>query len=295
MKKWAKRVGLGLAGLVGLVVAIVVSLNIVSVVRGGRTYPVAAETVPVPSDSATLARGKHLAEAVGKCQDCHGQDLGGQEMMNNPVMGRLWAANLTSGRGGRPADYTDADFVRSIRHGTRRDGKSLVFMPAEAYQEMSDEDLGALIAYLKTIPPVDRDVPAPRTGPLARVLHVVGGFPLYPASMVDHSPRARTKPAPGATVEYGKYLATAGGCNSCHGPQLAGGGDPGTPNITLGGKLAGWQEADFFRALREGKRPDGTGISEAMPWKNSGKMTDEEIRAVWTYISSMPKVSDKKS
>jgi cytochrome c553 len=89
-------------------------------------------------------------------------------------------------------------------------------------------------------------------------------------------------------VEYGRYLATIGGCRACHGAALAGDANPDAPDITVG-RLAGWSEADFFRSLREGRRPDGTAIDpEKMPWLRSGLMTDDEIRAVWAYMRSVP-------
>ena len=83
-------------------------------------------------------------------------------------------------------------------------------------------------------------------------------------------------------MEYGGYLATIGGCRGCHGLALAGDANPDAPDITVG-RLASWTEEDFFRALREGLRPDGSAIDpEKMPWVTERPMTDDEIRAVWT-------------
>ena len=83
-------------------------------------------------------------------------------------------------------------------------------------------------------------------------------------------------------------VATLGGCRSCHGQLLTGDANPDAPDITVG-RLASWTEEDFFRSLREGRRPDGTAIDpEKMPWVRSGLMTDDEIRAVWTYMRSLP-------
>ena len=112
-----------------------------------------------PSDSASIARGEHLVRALVKCVDCHGEDLGGTKMLEDPAIGTLWAKNLTRGRGGIAADYDDAAFERAIRHGLRPDGVRLVVMPSEEYQRISDEDLGAVIAYIKSVPPVDRETP----------------------------------------------------------------------------------------------------------------------------------------
>jgi cytochrome c553 len=111
--------------------------------------------------------------------------------------------------------------------------------------------------------------------------------------MTQHDTPRRSR-QPGVTVQYGQYLATIGGCRSCHGQQLAGDANPDAPNITVG-QLATWKEEDFFRALREGRRPDGSGIDPIkMPWVRSGLMTDDEIRAVWTYMRSLPAAPAEK-
>lgn len=288
MKKWGRRIAIGLASLIGLIILLVVGANIASASRQRTIYQVPPSGIRAVTDPASIERGRHLVEAVGKCGECHGADLGGRAMLESPVMGTLHASNLTSGRGGLDSAFADEDWVRAIRHGVRRDGRSLIFMPAEGFQRFSDADLASIIAYMRTVPPVDRETPEPRIGPLARVLHLAVGLPLLPAELVNHTARPAV-PARAVSVEYGEYLAVTGGCTGCHGPQLAGSG-AGGPNITSG-RLGAWTEADFMRALREGKRPDGTTISEAMPWKAAGKMTDDEIRAVWMYVRSLPPVA----
>lgn len=286
MTRWLRWTGYGLLGVLGLVVVALAALYAVTSLRFGRTRTFPDSPVVARADSAALARGRHLVEAIGKCQDCHGADYGGQVMMDDPVFARLAASNLTSGRGGI-GGYTDADFERAIRHGVRRDGRPLFFMPAEAYAVLSDADLAAVIGYLRTLPPVDRETPPPSIGPVARALYLGGNFPLLPVELVSHETRPAA-PSAGESVEYGEYLATAGGCRACHGVGLAGTGDPAAPDITRG-RLASWTEADFFRAIRQGRRPDGTIIDpEKMPWVRSGQMTDGEMRAVWRYVTSLP-------
>jgi mono/diheme cytochrome c family protein len=96
------------------------------------------------------------------------------------------------------------------------------------------------------------------------------------------------------SAEYGQYLARNAGCPSCHGPGLSGGKIPGTPpewkpaaNITPTG-IGAWSLDDFKRALREGKRPNGTPIDSIMPWKASGHMTDDEIASVYAFLRTVP-------
>ena len=287
MRRLLRYLGYALGAAVALVVLAVTAVYALSARDMGRSYAIPASPVSAATDPAEIARGKHVVAAITKCQHCHGDDFGGQQMMDDAVFARLWAPNITSGRGGIPG-YTDADWERALRHAVARDGRPLVFMPADAFAPMGDDDLAAVIGYLRTIEPVDRETPAPSVGPIARALYLGGKFPLLPAAVVDHDSRP-PKPAPGATAEYGEYVATIGGCRACHGPGLAGTGDPQAPDITRTGKTAGWTEADFFRALRTGRRPDGTAINgDIMPWARSGLMTDEETRAVWLYISSLP-------
>lgn len=295
-----KRVLKLLGYIVGIVIVLVVigvgTVYAITASRLGRNYPTDVETVPVTSDPATIERGRHLVQAVGKCQDCHGPNLSGIRMMDSPVFMRLTAPNLTAGKGGVGASYTDADWVRAIRYGIGRDGKPLIFMPSEAYTSFSDLDLGAMISYLKSVPPADATAePARSPGPIARIAYLAGGFPLIPAEMIDRT-RARQHVTPGVTVEYGRYLSESGGCTSCHLPTLAGGskvGEAVSTNLTTGGPLKSWTEADFFKAIRTGTRPDGTKIREEMPWKSMGALTDDELRATWMFIRSVPPVADQ--
>jgi cytochrome c553 len=294
MKRVLKWLGYIVAILVALIAIGVGTVYAITSSRINRTYPTRVETVPVPSDPASIERGRHLVSAIGKCVDCHGPRLNGTRMMDSPVFMRLTAPNLTAGRGGVGSTYTDADWVRAIRYGVGRDGKPLIFMPSEAYTSFSDQDLGAIIAFLKTVPPADAGAePARSPGPIARTIYLLAGFPLIPAELIDRS-KVRPAVTPGVTVEYGKYLSEAGGCTGCHLPSLAGGqkiGDAVSTNLTSGGPLKDWTEEDFFKAIRTGTRPDGTKISEEMPWKSMGTMTDDELRATWLFLKSVPAVA----
>jgi cytochrome c553 len=255
-----------------------------------RRFSVTPESIAIPDDSASRERGHHLATAIAKCTDCHGEDLGGVYMELGPL-GSFPAANLTSGRGGVPR--TDADWVRAIRHGVAADGRPLVFMPSTAYASLSVSDLGAIIAWVKSMPPVDRELPPRRIGPIGRLVMAKHPGRLVPASTLDHTAPIPGDVLPGPTPEYGQYLSIAGGCTYCHGDDLAGGiqeGPPGTPasaDLRPTGPTAAWSAADFATALRTGKRPDGTDINPFMPWRLTRLMTDEEIQAVWLYLRSL--------
>jgi mono/diheme cytochrome c family protein len=257
-----------------------------------RTYDTSVDSVSVPTDVASIARGEHLVRNVIDCTLCHGEDLGGAVYSSSPAVGTVAGPNLTRGKGGVGVDYADMDYVRAIRRGVRRDGRSLIVMPSEVFTHLSQEDLGAVIAFLKQAPPVDRDVPKSGFGPMGRALLAAGKMNILVAGK---TPRI-TPPASvtaDTTAAYGKYIADISGCHGCHGYGLSGGpvaGPPGLPpasNLTPAG-IGSWSEADLARAVREGRRPDGSQLDEFMPWKVFRGMTDAEIHAIWLYLRSVP-------
>jgi mono/diheme cytochrome c family protein len=146
------------------------------------------------------------------------------------------------------------------------------------------------------VPAVDRTLPDTHVHFLGRALLVVGALPQPDAAGIDHSAQAPADIAVAVTPEYGRYMAHVGGCTGCHRANLAGGPIPGLPpdmpaaqNITPAG-IGSWTQADFARALRAGKRPDGTTINQLMPWPYTAQMTDTELNALWLYVHSVPPV-----
>jgi mono/diheme cytochrome c family protein len=184
--------------------------------------------------------------------------------------------------------------ARAIRHGVRRDGTGLMIMPSADFNPLSDQDVGAIISYIKSLPAVARTLPPTELHFLGRALWTAGQLPLLDAARIDHAKPHPTQVAMTTGPEYGHYLADVGGCTGCHGPGLSGGKIPGTPpewkpaaNITPTG-IGAWSLDDFKRALREGKRPNGTPIDSIMPWKASGHMTDDEIASVYAFLRTVP-------
>lgn len=297
MSRWLKRLLVVVGAVVVTVVAGASSIYMATERKLSQVHDVAMAPIEIPTDSASLERGRRLATSISICVECHASDLGGSVFIDEAPIGLLVASNLTSGAGGIGAEYTDQELARAIRHGVRADGTPLLFMPSQVFQHLSDEDLGALVAYLRSIPPVDRVLPASKVGPLGRTLYLAGKFPLLPVERVAHEQPARAAVEIGQTPQYGQYLAEVGGCLDCHGKQLAGGpvagappGTPPAPNLTPAGVLASWDEADFIRAMRTGQRPDGTVINPFMPWPYIGQMSDEELGALWLYLKSVEPV-----
>lgn len=297
MRKILKWVGIVLGGLLALVVVTVLVGAALGSARLNKTYSVPQETVQVPTDQASLELGQHWAKVF--CEECHAEDLGGEIFFDDPVIGTFPGPNLTTGEGGASAEMTDAELATAIRHAVDHDGTGLVIMPSGGFYFFSDEDLGAILAYLRHAPPVDREQPEASLTLIGRALIGLGLFGnVSMAEVIDHTAPRPAAPAPGITLEYGTYLARVGDCHTCHGDDLNGGRSPDpisppAPNLTPGGHLGEWTEADFFHAMRNGIEPDGEEISEVfMPWKGIGQMTDAELSAMWMYLQSLPALED---
>ena len=296
MNKWLKRIGVGL----GLVAGVLVLAAAGVWTYGGwldtrtLTAPSAVKAwVQAAPNPELVARGAHLATAITKCVDCHGDDLGGTKFIEDPALGNVTASNLTTGKGGKIASYDDAALVRLLRHGIKADGTPALVMPSDEYTHLADDDLAAIIAYVRSVPAVDRELPAKNLKLVARGL-LTGRVIRHPYDAIDHAATAPATMPVGETVEYGTYIATVGGCIGCHGPGLSGGKIPGAPpefkpaaNITPTG-IGAYTEADFFKVMREGVRPGGTPVDPSMPFRLTKLMTDTEIKAVYAYLKTVP-------
>ncbi len=295
MKRFLKWIGFGLAGVVGLALLALAVVYVLSNARLNKIYDVQPAAVPVPTDETAVNEGKRLY-LTRSCIDCHGADGAGTIFLEVPMLGSAGGSNLTAGVGGVAQLYDDGDWVLAIRHGIGPDGKPLLIMPSGEYSEMSDEELGALIAYLKSLPPIDKASPPNLAGPLARIVLVSNVAPVLSAETIDHTAQRPATVAVEPSVEYGRYLVQI--CMACHGEGLSGGAKPGlppepplpanlTPHMETG--LGSWSQEDFFAAMRTGTRPDGSAIDASkMPWPNFQVMTDEELTALWLYLQSVP-------
>lgn len=294
MKKIAKWIGIIVGALVGLALIAVITLYFIGNTSLTKVYNFPPSNIAIPTDAESIAFGKHRAETL--CESCHGKDLSGGHFFEDKMMGTLDAANLTSGEGGVGREFTsDEDYVRAIRHGIDPQGKP-IFMPAvTSTSQLSDQDLGSIIAYLKTIPPVDNVTREKDMKPMAKILMGAGMFPKMPASVVSHEIHV-TAPARGVSADYGNYLVSTNDCRECHGQEMAGAEFPDptiyliTPNLTPGGELGFWSEADFINTIRTGVTPGGHQLSEHMPWETYKLFTDDELKAIYMYLQSLPKL-----
>ena len=262
-----------------------------------------AEAAAVPeAERAQVAlvraaeRGRHLVESRYVCIECHGKNFGGGTMIDAFPMGTILGPNITTGNGSRATNYRAADWDHIVRHGILPDGRPAA-MPSEDFQLMSDQELSDIVTYIRSVPPVDNEVPEVALGPLGKVLVATGQMPLAVERIRDHNaPHAIAPPEAGATAEFGRHLTAI--CTGCHRENLAGGpilgGDPAwvparnlTPHTD---GLSSWTYEQFAKTMREGKRPDGTALqppmSFVMPYAN--RMTDVEMQAIWAYLRTVP-------
>lgn len=290
--KWLRRGLIVLGSLVAVLAVALVVLYGIGSARLRQTYELSVTVPPIPTDASAIQRGEHIATTFGLCKRCHGDNLGGKVEYAIPGLLTIPTPNLTTGSGGVGAFYTDEDWIRAIRHGVGHDGRALFFMTSQAFYYWSDADVGAVIAYMKQVPPVDNVLPARNFAAIGRVMVGTGLIPPLSVDLIDHSTSPPPAPEPGVTIAYGEYLART--CSECHGEQLNGMpfGPPGeevpSPNLTPGGELAAWSEEDFFDSLRRGITPSGNVLSTEMPWLYYGRMSDEELKAIWMYLQSLP-------
>ena len=174
MKRALRWILISLGGLVALAVVVVGALYATSARKLSAQHAVVAEQeLVIPSDSASIARGAHLVGAR-PCGQCHGPDLGGNVFADAGPFALLAGPNLTRGRGGRNPPLTDVEWERAIRHGVRRGGTSLIVMPSEVFHAIADNEMASMIAYLKQVPPVDREVPPTKLRIVGRVCSAPG-------------------------------------------------------------------------------------------------------------------------
>lgn len=279
--------------------------------KHGAPYP----DIKASTDSAVIARGAYLANGPAHCGGCHTSmedvmqfdegkkvDFKGGWELTFPGFGTFRSHNLSSDKETGIGSYTDAEIARSLRYGVGKDGRSL--FPMMPFQGMSDEDLTAIISYLRTLPPVKNQVKPMDYGFLYKALLAVGlvkpeGPKATPAKSVVVEP----------TAEYGKYLAYhVSNCFKCHtqinentgefiGKDFAGKAyfPPDTftdgysfmaPNLTPDketGIMASWSEDDFIKRFKSGRVHKGS----PMPWGAFSRMDTVELKALYRFLHSL--------
>ncbi len=258
-----------------------------------HTHPF-EQPLPDGADQAAIQRGKHLAHSRYACTACHGVDLGGGTMIDDPAIGAVLGPNITRGAGSATHEYSMQDWDHIVRHGIKPDSTGSL-MPSGDYFQMSDQELSDLVAYARAVPPVDRSVPPPSLGPVGKVLVATGKLPIS-AEKQSSGAHPQHPPAEAESVEFGRHLSAV--CTGCHRATLAGGpmefGPPDWPaaaNLTphVSG-LGNWSYEDFDRALVEGLTKDGRTMRAPMSdvIASTRGLSTTEKKALWTYLQSLP-------
>jgi len=281
MRRALRWTGIAAAGLLALAVLgyLVVYALSERVLR--RTYPSPVIALTVPTDPQSIEEGRRIATVHGCVHDCHGKEGEGRVMFDDPKVARIVAPNLTAA----VHRYSDAQLAVIIRNGIRPDGRSLMVMPAEAFIGMSDADLGRIIAFLKSLPPVPGPAGAIEIGPLGRVGVALGKLQTAAQRIsLNVPPPAAT----GQEAELGRYLARTV-CAECHGTNLHGDVNPEftSPDLRV---VAAYDPESFTRLLRAGValggRPLGKMGEQAR--NNLALLTDAEISALYSYLHNLP-------
>jgi mono/diheme cytochrome c family protein len=258
-----------------------------------KHYDIPLPKIERSTDPDVIARGKHLAESVSACatSDCHGADFGGGKLMKMGPLGTLQAPNITTS--GRGAEYSDGEIARLVLHGVKRDGTSVRFMSALEINWLPDDDLTAVISYLRSMPPVQKPNGPMELGVLAKVLDRLDKIPLDQARRIDHEHR-KTAPAPEPTANYGRFIGQM--CQGCHGEHYSGGPIPGAPpsipvprNITPDETgIKAYSFGDFNNLLDTGIRQNGQKLDPFMPYEALSKMNELERKALWAFLQTLP-------
>ena len=258
-----------------------------------RVVEVRVVPVPYTKDRAALRQGKYLFETRG-CAECHGTDGRGLVVVDTPSL-FVKAPNITAGPGSSVADYNEGDWVRTIRHGVDPQGRALFLMPCEGYNRMSDADLAALVAFVRSLPPVKGESAEVRLPLHLRALYGAGILK-DAAERIDHRRPPSPAVAPGVNPEYGAYVAAM--CIGCHRANYAGGPIDGAPpewppaaNLTggEGSIMPAYPTPEaFIVMMRTGKRPGGSEVNRAMPFLSLRNLNDTDLAAIYSFLKTLP-------
>ena len=278
-----KWFGTAVAGLLTLLGGVLLGAALFGYWKLNRNHDNPVPQISVAVTPEKVARGERF-EPI--CAGCHAPEadtaMTGKDFLGDdaPPIGDFYAPNLTPVH---LADWSDGEIIRAIREGIHRSGRSLLIMPSAAWHHLSDEDVQAIVAYLRSLKSEGVATPSARLNVLGAIL--VTQIPILEAQPPITEPVMA--PPTGPTATYGAYLSSFT-CELCHGADLMGDADFQVPPL-LAVPLA-WGEENFIKFMRSGTRPDGSQVDEeAMPWKDLGRLfqEDDELRAIYAYLQEI--------
>lgn len=263
-------------GLIALVAVLLLALAVIYggsewVIRKGHAVPMAE--VAVPADPASIAEGARMAR-LASCRDCHAANGEGGVLFEDPMLGRIAPPPLAK----VAATMSDAELVRAIRHGVHKDGSSLFIMPTHALGHLSDQDVGRIVAWIRTLKPGPKDSQATMSyGPIGRALILAGKLPAM-ATSAKVSERARPS-------DMGRYVVDFA-CTACHKLHQDGTMEDGSTRVpALAPIVAAYDPARLKKLLRTGvgTKPDH-GVMSKVARESFFALTDPEIDAIQAYL-----------
>ncbi|MPS26983.1 MAG: cytochrome c [Alcaligenaceae bacterium] len=287
-QRWLRLLGIALGAPAALAALAVATGLLLAEWRVHRRVDVPVHAVAYRDEATVLERGRYLYASRG-CADCHGGNGGGRTFAQG---GGLTLAGPDITPAGVAGAYQPVDWVRTIRHGVTPQGRALMMMPSEDYNGFTDDDLAAIVAYLRSLPPQSGrtaivELPLP--------MKAMYGFGAIPdaASRIDHAKPPRQAVPEGVTLRHGEYVASM--CVGCHGVGLVGGkirgGAPDWPPAARlaageGSVMDHYPDADSLIAMfRSGKRPDGS-VVQVMPFDSLAQMSETDVRALHLYLTA---------
>ena len=271
MRGYKRALKVGGLGVMGLVLLIVATIFGGSELILRKTYTAERRQIS-PADHQHAREGQRLATLVG-CNGCHERNLQGSVFFDEPNVARIYATNLAL----TIPSYTDSQFEAAVRQGIRPNGRSVFGMPSAAFAAINDQDLTAILSYLRSVPARGDTHPAISIGVVGRVGLLIGRFKPEARNVRDASLK---QPFVSAKHERGRYLARMV-CSECHGLDLSGG--EGTPDLNIAGA---YNLDSFARLMRSGAGAGNRdlGLMSRVAKDRFSSFTDEEISQLHAYL-----------
>jgi len=291
-----------------IIVSLLLLVTITVALRQNLEFDAPYPQITASTDSAIIARGKEIVFGPAHCASCHSTgnadsllDLGLEPPMGGGhefklPFGNFYTKNISPDKETGIGRYTDQEIARLLRYGVKPDGSAVLdFMP---FHDVSDEDMTAILSYLRSQKPVKNKVPEHE---IKLMGYVLKAFMITPVGPSGEIPKAVKRDSSAA---YGRYLAmNVANCNGCHtmrdmtggfiGEPFSGGGpfeEPGKetltpPNLTPhpDGRLTGWTQETFINRFRAGKLIEHT----HMPWNSYKRMSDSDLKALYNFLKSL--------
>ncbi|MES2015757.1 MAG: c-type cytochrome [Pseudomonadota bacterium] len=296
MSTWMKRTSVALGALAALAVAAVLIGKQMGERKLLRTINVRVDALAAQPGPTSLEQGRYLFATRG-CADCHGANGAGKEVMRSGAM-LVVSPGIAPGANSAVAAYRTEDWVRTLRHGVKPDGRPVMIMPSEDYNRLTDADLAAIIAYVTQLPPAPGRSRVIALPVAVKVMYALG-MVKDASEMIDHALAPEVPVKAEVSVAHGRYVAKS--CIGCHGTTFSGGKIPGAPPEWpaparlapgAGSAMVRYRSPELFMAmLRSGKRPDGSAISPVMPFGSLSQMNDTDLRALHRYLQTLPPAS----